>query len=92
LNIDSPVKPLFIHPQGTQIGYNPHTPGRPSLVYHRYFLLNTRLFLSLEVTAGKESASKNALPEMWSLLNKLPRTSDLKGEFATRKKRRDTEA
>jgi hypothetical protein len=44
------------------------------LVYHSYFMANTRLCLGLEVTPGKEAASKHALPGMWSLLDKLPRT------------------
>jgi len=74
LDIDSTVKPVFGHQQGAQIGYNPHKPGRPSLVYHSYFMANTRLCLGLEVAAGKEAASKHALPGMWSLLDKLPRT------------------
>ena len=74
LDIDSTVKPVFGHQQGAQIGYNPHKPGRPSLVYHSYFMANTRLCLGLEVTGGKESASKHALPGMWSLLDQLPRS------------------
>ncbi len=74
LDIDSTIKPVFGHQQGAQSGFNPHKPGRPSLVYHSYFMANTRLCLGLEVTAGKESASRHALPGMWSLLDKLPRT------------------
>jgi hypothetical protein len=46
----------------------------PSLVYHNFFMANTRLCLGLEVTAGKESARKHALPRMWSLLDKFART------------------
>jgi hypothetical protein len=62
LDIDSTVKPVFGHQQGAQIGYNPYTPGRPSLVCHSYFVANTRLCLGLEVTSGKESASKHVSP------------------------------
>ena len=47
LDIDSTVKPVFGHQQGAQIGYNPHKPGRPSLVYHSYFMANTRLCLGM---------------------------------------------
>ena len=74
LDIDTTVKPVYGHQQGAQIGYNPHKPGRPSLCYHSYFMANTRLCLGLEVTGGKEHASKHSLPGMWSFLDKLPRT------------------
>ena len=38
LDIDVTVKPLYGHQQGAQIGYNPQKPGRPSHVYHSYFV------------------------------------------------------
>ena len=74
LDIDATVKPVYGHQQGAQVGYNPHKPGRPSLIYHSYFMAGTRLCLGLEVTGGKESSSKHSLPGMWSFLDKLPRT------------------
>jgi len=40
LDMDVTVKPLYGHQQGAQIGYNPQKPGRPSHVYHSYFVAN----------------------------------------------------
>lgn len=74
LDIDATVKPVYGHQQGAEVGYNPQKPGRPSLVYHSYFMANTRLCLGLEVTGGKESAGKHGLPGMWSILDQLPRS------------------
>jgi hypothetical protein len=38
LDIDTTVKPLYGHQQGAAIGYNPQKPGRPSHIYHSYFV------------------------------------------------------
>jgi hypothetical protein len=43
LDIDVTIKPLYGHQQGAEIGYNPQKPGRPSHVYHSYFVANLRL-------------------------------------------------
>ncbi len=40
LDIDVTVKPLYGHQQGAEIGYNPQKPGRPSHLYHSYFVAN----------------------------------------------------
>jgi hypothetical protein len=74
LDIDRTVKPLYGHQQGAQIGYNPHKPGRPSHVYHSYFMANTRLCLGVDVCGGKEHAAAHSLPGLWARLEALPRT------------------
>ena len=30
LDVDATIKPLYGHQEGAELGYNPHTPGRPS--------------------------------------------------------------
>ena len=40
LDIDTTIKTLCGNRQGAGIGYNPHKPGRPSHVYHSYFVAN----------------------------------------------------
>ena len=73
LDIDTTVKPLYGHQQGAQIGYNPHKPGRPSHVYHSYFVANLRISLGVEVRPGKEHAAAQGLPGLWQMLEGLPR-------------------
>ncbi len=74
LDIDTTVKPLYGHQQGAQIGYNPHKPGRPSHVYHSYFVANLRISLGVEVRPGKEHAAALGLPGLWQTLDALPRS------------------
>jgi hypothetical protein len=57
LDIDSTVKPLYGHQEDAMVGYNPTKPGRPSHVYHSYFIGNLRLVLEVEVQAGNQMAS-----------------------------------
>ena len=73
LDIDVTVKPLYGHQQGAEIGYNPQTPGRPSHVYHSYFIANLRISLGVEVRPGNEHAAAKGLPGLWGMLEKLPR-------------------
>jgi hypothetical protein len=73
LDIDTTVKVLYGHQQGAQIGYNPHKPGRPSHVYHSYFVANLRISLGVEVRPGKEHAAAQGLPGLWQMLGGLPR-------------------
>jgi hypothetical protein len=75
MDIDTTVKPLYGHQQGAQIGYNPFKPGRPSHVYHSYFVANLRISLGVEVRPGKEHAAAHGLPGMWRMLEALPRSS-----------------
>jgi len=73
LDIDVTVKPLYGRQQGAEIGYNPQKPGRPSHVYHSYFVANLRISLGVEVRPGNEHAAAKGLPGLWQTLEKLPR-------------------
>ena len=73
LDVDVTVKPLYGNQQGAEIGYNPQKPGRPSHVYHSYFVANLRLSLGVEVRPGNEHAAAKGLPGLWQNLEKLPR-------------------
>jgi Transposase DDE domain group 1 len=75
LDMDSTVKPLYGHQEGAKLGYNPSKPGRPSHVYHSYFIGNLRVVLEVEVQAGNQTASSFAQPELWTLLDGLPEPS-----------------
>lgn len=72
-DIDVTVKPLYGHQQGAAIGYNPQKPGRPSHVYHSYFVANLRISLGVEIRPGNEHAAAKGLPGLWQTLEKLPR-------------------
>ena len=73
LDMDVTVKPLYGHQEGAEIGYNPQKPGRPSHVYHSYFVANLRISLGVEVRPGNEHAGAKGLPGLWQTLGKLPR-------------------
>jgi len=73
MDIDVTVKPLYGRQEGAEIGYNPQKPGRPSHVYHSYFMANLRISLGVEVRPGNEHAGARSLPGMWQMLDKLPR-------------------
>lgn len=74
LDIDTTVKPIYGHQQGAELGYNPHKPGRPSHVYHSYFVANLRISLGVEVLPGKQNAASHGLKQLWETLSKLPRS------------------
>ena len=74
LDIDVTVKPLYGHQQGTAIGYNPHKPGRPSHVYHSYFVGALRICLGVEVRPGNEHAAARGMPQLWKTLDSLERS------------------
>ena len=71
LDVDSTVKPLYGHQQGAELGYNPRKPGRPSHVYHTYFVANLRLVLEVEVQPGNQTASSYAQPALWEFVDAL---------------------
>ena len=75
LDMDTTVKPLYGHQEDAKVGYNPQKPGRPSHVYHSYFIANLRMVMDVEVQAGNQSASSFAQPELWRLLDRMPKTS-----------------
>lgn len=72
LDIDTTVKPLYGHQQGAKVGYNPQKPGRPSHVYHTYFIANLRLVLDAEVQPGNQSASSYSRPGLFEFIDSLP--------------------
>lgn len=74
LDIDATVKPIYGRQQGAQIGYNPQKPGRPSHVYHSYFVANLRISLGVEVLPGNEHAGARGMPGLWKTLERLPRS------------------
>jgi hypothetical protein len=71
LDVDTTVKPLYGHQQEAKVGYNPTKPGRPSHVYHSYFVANIRMVLDMEVQAGNQTAPSFAQPELWGFLDGL---------------------
>lgn len=75
LDGDTTVKPLYGHPEGAVVGYNPKKPGRPSHAYHSYLMANTRLVLDVEVQAGNATASSYSAPGLWALLDRIPRSN-----------------
>jgi hypothetical protein len=74
LDIDTTVKALYGHQQGAEIGYNPRKPGRPSHIYHSYFVANLRISLGVEVLPGKKSAATCGMSGLWQTLDDLPRS------------------
>lgn len=75
LDIDTTIKCLYGHQEGAQIGYNPHKHGRPSHVYHSYFVANLRISLGVDVLPGKKHAAAEGMPGLWQILDALPRSS-----------------
>ena len=73
LDIDTTVKCLYGHQEGAQRGHNPHKPGRPSHVYHSYFVANLRISLGVDVLPGKEHAAAHGMGGLWQMLEGLPR-------------------
>lgn len=73
LDIDTTIKPLYGHQQGATLGYNPQKPGRPSHVYHTYWIATLRLCLEVEVRPGREHAAGYGLDGLWTQLERLPR-------------------
>jgi hypothetical protein len=73
LDMDATVKPLYGHQEEAVVGYNPRKPGRPSHVYHCYFIAAIRLIVEVEVQAGNHTASQYAQPGLWAWLDARPR-------------------
>lgn len=59
LDVDTTIKTLYGRQEGAQVGFNPHKKGRPSHVYHTYFMGSARLALDVEVQPGKQTAALN---------------------------------
>ena len=75
LDVDTTIKVLYGKQEGAVVGYNPKKPGRPSHTYHTFSIANLRLILDVEVQAGNEMAASYTAPCLWSLLDRIPRTS-----------------
>lgn len=73
LDLDATVKPLYGHQEEAVVGYNPRKPGRPSHVYHCYFIAAIRLIIEVEVQAGNRTASQYSQPGLWAWLDARPR-------------------
>jgi Transposase DDE domain group 1 len=73
LDMDATVKPLYGHQEEAVVGYNPRKPGRPSHVYHCYFIAAIRLIVEVEIEAGNRTASQYAQPGLWAWLEARPR-------------------
>src|SRR5437763_11547615 len=73
LDMDATVKPLYGRQEQAVVGYNPGKPGRPSHVYHCYFIAAIRLIVEVEVEAGNRTASQYAQPGLWAWLDARPR-------------------
>jgi Transposase DDE domain group 1 len=69
LDMDATVKPLYGHQEEAVVGYNPRKPGRPSHVYHCYFIAAIRLIVEVEVQAGNRTASQYAQSGLWAWLD-----------------------
>src|SRR3954470_24944185 len=72
LDMDATVKPLYGHQEEAVLGYHPGKPGRPSHVYHCYFIAAIRLVVEVEVQAGNRTASQYAQPGLWAWLDTHP--------------------
>ena len=74
LDVDTTIKQLYGKQEGAVVGYNPKKPGRPSHTYHTYSMANLRLILEVEVQPGNQMAASYSAADLWSLLERLPRT------------------
>jgi len=68
LDLDATVKPLYGKQEGAEVGYNPTKPGRPSHIYHSYFMGNIRIALNVDVQGGKTISGCYSTPGLWKLL------------------------
>jgi hypothetical protein len=69
--MDTTIKPLYVHQDGAEIGYNPHKPGRPSHALRTYWVGNLRLVLNMKMRSGKKHSSGHAKEGLAKLLDEL---------------------
>jgi len=74
LDLDATVKVLYGKQECAEIGYNPTKPGRPSHIYHSYFIGNIRIALNVDVQSGKQIAGCYSKEALFKLLESLPRS------------------
>ena len=72
MDLDATVKPLYGHQEGAEKGYNPHKPGRPSHVYHSFFVRGLRLVLDVAVHPGKQTHATHSRENLWRVWESLP--------------------
>ena len=72
LDIDATVKTVYGAQEGSEIGYNPHKPGRPSYCYHTYMVGTARLVMDVDVLPGNRTAGCYSHPGLWRILDGLP--------------------
>ena len=70
---DTTIKVLYGKQEGAVVGYNPKKPGRPSHTYHTFSIANLGLILDVEVQPGNQMAASYTAPDLWSLLDRIPR-------------------
>lgn len=64
---------MKISQEAAVVGYNPKKPGCPSHTYHTCFMSNLRLVLDVEVQAENQMAASFTVPNMWYVLDSIPR-------------------
>ena len=71
IDIDNTVKPIFGHQEGTELGYNPQKPGRPSHNYHTFFIGGARITLGVDVLPGKQHSGICGMRSLWAFLDAI---------------------
>lgn len=72
LDLDTSVKLVYGHQEGSEIGYNPTKPGRPSQALHVGFIGGLRLLVAMDVQGGKAHAACHMAPQIWKWVDALP--------------------
>ena len=75
LDLDTSVKLVYGHQEGSEIGYNPTKPGRPSQALHVGFIGGLRLLVAMDVQGGKKHAACHMAPQLWKWVDALPPAS-----------------
>ena len=73
MDIDTTVKCIYGKQEGAEIGYNPTKPGRPSHVYHSYWVGGLRLCLNVELLPGKQKPACYGIDVLKQTLQRIPR-------------------
>ena len=71
LDVDSTVKTLYGPQEDGKLEYNPTKPGRPSHIYHTYFVAKVPIVLEVDVQVGNQTAMSYDQPGLWTLLDGL---------------------
>jgi hypothetical protein len=71
-DMDNTVKPTYGHQEGSEKGYNPAKPGRPSHNYQTWAMGATRLILGVGVLPGKRHSGKYGAALAFEWIDQLP--------------------